>query len=140
MCIKEITDVLTELNSIVAGQLDYLDWGTDLFYVCTEGALSWYGDYDKAERTQVSTTDLIAFLTELKNFKEQCLAEDSYKTSIGKAFTAVKANPSQYQSWPTSDIHFLIVLNSITFTFALSNDDFNLSENQFVDQLKETFK
>jgi len=103
MNLGEITDTLTELNAVIAGQLDYLTWGTDLLYVSSEAALSQYVRYDKVEKTQVSTISLRNFLIELKNFKEQCQAGDYYKTIIGESFTAVKANPSQYRRWPTSD-------------------------------------
>lgn len=139
MPLSEIKRVLPELDAVISGQLDYFDWGTDLFYVDSEAALSSYGDYDKAERTQVSTTDLRNFLIELKNFKEKCQAEDYYKIIIGQAFTAIKDNPSQYQRWPTSDVDFLIVLNNITFTLTLLEDDFKLTEAQYVAQLQNYF-
>ncbi len=139
MSLSEITEVLTELNAVISGQSDYLDWGTDLLYVSSEAALSWYVRYDKVEKTQVSTISLRNFLTELKNFKEQCQAGDYYKTIIGQAFTAVKANPSQYKRWATSDLDYLITLNNITIMLVLEANDFNLSTGQYVAQLKRYF-
>lgn len=139
MNLGEITETLTDLNAVIAGQLDYLDWGTDLLYVSSEATVSKYGLYDKVERTQVSTLSLRNFLIELKNFKEQCQAGDYYKTIIGQAFTAVKANPSQYKRWPTSDLHYLITLNNITITLVLKANDFNLSVGQYIAQLKRYF-
>jgi hypothetical protein len=139
MNLREITDTLTDLNAVIAGQLDYLDWGTDLLYVSSEAALSQYVRYDKVEQTQVSTISLRNFLIELKNFKEQCQAGDYYKTIIGQAFTAVKANPSQYKRWATSDLDYLITLNNITITLVLEANDFNLSVGQYLAQLKRYF-
>ena len=139
MGLNEITDTLTELNAVIAGQLDYLDWGTDLFYVSSEATVSNYGRYDKAERPEVPTIGLRNFLIELKSFKEQCQTGDHYKTIIGQAFTAIKANPSQYKRWATSDLHYLITLNNITITLALKPDDFDLSIGQYVTQLKRYF-
>jgi hypothetical protein len=101
--------------------------------------MSRYGDYEKVERYQASTISFRDYLIELKNFKEQCAAGDYYKTIVGQAFTAIKANPSQYQEWPTSDIDFLITLNNITFGLVLEANDFNLTEAQYVAQLKRDF-
>ncbi|WP_294315862.1 hypothetical protein [uncultured Chryseobacterium sp.] len=139
MSLSEITERLTELNSVIGGQLDYLNWGTDLFDVSSEATVSKYGRYDKADRTQVSTIGLRNFLIELKNFKEQCLTGDYYKIIIGQAFTAIKANPSQYKRWATSDLYYLITLNNITITLVLEPNDFNLSVGQYVAQLKRYF-
>jgi len=139
MNLSHITETLGELNAVIAGQLDYLNWGTDLFYVSSDTTISRYGDFDKVERYEVSTLGLRDFLIELKNFKEQCYAGDYYKTIIGQAFTAIKANPLQYKRWPTSDIYYLITLNNITFTLVLEPNDFNLTESQYVAQLKSEF-
>lgn len=139
MGLSEITNTLTELNAVIAGQLDYLDWGTDLFYVCSEANISNYGRYDKTERPQVPTIGLRNFLIELKKFKEQCQARDYYKVIIGEAFTAVKANPSQYKRWATSDLDYLITLNNITITLVLEPDDFDLSVDQYITQLTRSF-
>lgn len=139
MNLREITDTLTELNAVIAGQLDYLTWGTDLLYVSSEAALSQYVRYDKVKKTQVSTLSLRNFLIELKSFKEQCQAGDYYKTIIGQAFTAVKADHSQYKRWATHDLHYLITLNNITITLVLEANDFNLSVGQYITQLKKDF-
>ncbi|WPO81237.1 hypothetical protein SD427_10735 [Chryseobacterium sp. JJR-5R] len=127
------------MNAVIAGQSDYLDWGTDSLYVSSETALSQYVRYDKVEKNQVSTLSLRNFLIELKNFKEQCQAGDYYKTIIGQAFTAVKANPSQYKRWPTSDLDYLITLNNITIALVLEANDFSLSTGQYLAQLIRYF-
>ncbi|SHF45485.1 hypothetical protein SAMN05443633_104280 [Chryseobacterium arachidis] len=139
MGLSEITNTLAELNAVIEGQLDYLDWGTDLFYVSSEATVSNYGRYDKAERPQVPTIGLRNFLIELKKFKEQCLTKDYYKVIIGQAFTAIKANPLQYKRWTTSDLYYLITLNNITITLVLEPDDFDLSVGQYITQLARSF-
>jgi hypothetical protein len=139
MSLSHITETLGELNTVIAGQLDYLDWGTELFYVSSNATISRYGDFDKVERYEVPTSGLRDFLIELKKFKEQCRAGDYYETIIGQAFTAINANPLQYKRWPTSDIYYLITLNNITVTLVLEPNDFNLTESQYVAQLKSEF-
>ncbi|MBW1654581.1 hypothetical protein [Flavobacterium quisquiliarum] len=139
MSINEITKTLAELNAVISGDLEYLDWGTDLFHVFSEVAVSRYGDFDKVERYEVSTIGLRDFLIELKKFKEQCLAGDDYKAIIGEAFATIKVNPSKYKRWPTSDTHFLITLNNIIFSLVLESNDFNLTQTQYVAQLEREF-
>lgn len=134
-----IPEIITELNEVIAGQLSDLSWGTQFFCVSSEGNMSWYGDYEKVERYQASTISFRDYLIELKNFKEQCATVDYYKSIIGQAFTAIKANPTQYKRWPTSNIDYLITLNNITFSLVLQPDDFNLTESQYVAQLKRDF-
>lgn len=138
MDLNEITETLTELNAVIAGQLDYLDWGTDLFYVSSEATVSRYGNYDKVERIQVPTTGLKNFLIELKNLKQQCKAGGYYKTIVGQAFTEIKANRSQYEKW--SNYYYYITVNNIEVSLVLLGDDFNLSEGQYVAQLKNDFQ
>ena len=101
--------------------------------------LLYLSTYDKVEKTQVSTISLRNFLIELKNFKEQCQSGDYYKTIIGEAFTAVKADPSQYKRWATSDLDYLITLNNITINLVLEANDFNLSTGQYIAQLERYF-
>ncbi len=139
MSISEITKTLAELNAVISGSLEYLDWGTDLFYVFSEAAVSRYGDFDKVERYEVSTIGLRDFLIELKRFKEQCLADDYYKAIVGEAFAAIKANPLKYKRWSTSDTDFLITLNDIIFSLILQSNDFNLTQSQYVAQLEREF-
>ncbi len=139
MNLGEITETLSELNEVIAGQLSDLTWGTQFFCIVSEGNISWYGDYEKVERYQASTISFRDYLIELKNFKEQCAAGDYYKTIIGQAFTAIKANPSQFKSWATSDKDFSITINNITFNLFFDLNDFNLTESQYVAQLKRDF-
>jgi hypothetical protein len=139
MDLNYITETITELNQVIAGQLSDLSWGTQFFCVISEGNMSWYGDYEKVERYQTSTISFRDYLIELKNFKEQCLAGNHYKTIVGQAFTAIKANPSQYKEWPTSDIDFSIIINNISFSLVLEPNDFNLTESQYMAQLKRDF-
>ncbi|MFD1605427.1 hypothetical protein ACFSJW_02410 [Flavobacterium artemisiae] len=139
MSINEITKTLNELNAVISGSLEYLDWGTDLFYVFSEATVSRYGDFDKVERYEVSTIGLRDFLVELKKFKEQCLAGDHYKVIVGEAFTAIKAKPLKYKRWTTSDTDFLITLNNIIFSLKLESNDFNLTQSQYITQLEREF-
>lgn len=139
MNLGEIAETITELNKVIAGQLSDLSWGTQFFCVASEGNMSWYGDYEKVERYQTSTISFRDYLIELKNFKEQCLNNDYYKTIISQAFTAIKANPTQFKSWATSNKDFSITLNNITFNLFLDLNDFNLTESQYIAQLKKRF-
>lgn len=54
MGIDDITQVINNLHTVVSGQLDYLNWGTDLFNVTSEGDVTQYGRYDKAMEIQVT--------------------------------------------------------------------------------------
>lgn len=139
MGINEIIQVITDLQDVVSGQMDYLNWGTDLFNVTSEGDVTLYGRYDKAMETQVSTRSLISFLTELKQFKEHCQERDYYKDVISRAFVSVRADPSRYRRWPSSDLHYLISIDRITITLVLEPEVFHLSAEEYTAQLKRYF-
>lgn len=139
MGINEIIQVMTDLQDVVSGQMDYLNWGTDLFNVTSEGDVTLYGRYDKAMETQVSTRSLISFLTALKKFKEHCLEGDYYKDVISRAFISVRADPSRYRRWPSSDLDYLIDVDRITVTLTLEPEDFHLSAEEYMTQLKRYF-
>ncbi|WP_394660571.1 hypothetical protein [uncultured Chryseobacterium sp.] len=139
MGINEIIQVITDLQDVVSGQMDYLNWGTDLLNVTSEGDVTLYGRYDKAMETQVSTRSLISFLTELKRFKQYCLERDYYKSIISRAFTSVRAEPSRYRRWPSSDLHYLITVDRITVTLTLETEDFHLSTEEYTAQLNRYF-
>jgi hypothetical protein len=138
MDLNYITETITELNQVIAGELSDLSWGTQFFCVISEGNMSWYGDYEKVERYQTSTISFRDYLIELKNFKEQCLAGDQYKTIVGQAFTAIKANPSGTKKWAHGS-HYETVINGKIVSLNLSEDDFNLTESQYMAQLKRDF-
>ena len=138
MDLNYITETITELNQVIAGQLSDLSWGTQFFCVVSEGNMSWYGDYEKVERYQASTISFRDFLIEIKNFKEQCLSGDYYKTMVGKAFSAIKANPSGTKKWVHGS-HYEIEINGKIVSLNLTEDDFNLTESQYVAQLKRDF-
>ncbi|MDQ1162536.1 hypothetical protein QE422_002904 [Chryseobacterium sp. SORGH_AS 447] len=139
MGIDEITQVINNLHTVVSGQLDYLNWGTDLLNVTSEGDVTQYGRYDKAMEIQVTTQSLISFLTELKRFKEHCMERDYYKSIISRAFTNVRANPSRYRRWPSSDLYYLITIDRITVTLSIETEDFHLSAEEYTAQLKRYF-
>lgn len=139
MGINEIIQVITDLQDVVSGRMDYLNWGTDLFNVTSEGDVTLYGRYDKAMETQVSTRSLISFLTELKRFKEHCQERDYYKDVISRAFVSVRADPSRYRRWPSSDLDYLIGVDRITVTLTLEPEDFHLSAEEYTVQLKRYF-
>ncbi len=138
MDLNYITKTITELNQVIAGQLSDLSWGTQFFCVDSEGNMSWYGDYEKVERYQASTISFRDYLIELKNFKEQCAAGDYYKTIIGQAFTAIKANPSGTKKWEQGT-YYEVQINGIVVSLNLTEDDFNLTESQYVAKLKRDF-
>jgi hypothetical protein len=138
MDLNYITETITELNQVIAGQLSDLSWGTVFFCVISEGNISWYGDYEKVERYQTSTISFRDYLIELKNFKEQCLSGDYYKTIVGQAFTQIKNNPSGTKKW-VHGTHYGIVINGKIVSLNLSEDDFNLTESQYIAQLKRDF-
>lgn len=138
--LDSIIDIITELTQVVNGSLDSMYWGQEQIMIGSEQVNSdCFDDMNNENLGSVSTQALLNLMIEIRDFKQFYQNPNNLKNIVGQAFNTIKSNPNNYKRFPNSDFHFIVTINDIYITLILDPEDFNLSQNEYTNQLQTIF-
>jgi hypothetical protein len=138
--LHSINQIVTDLDEVINNPNGALIWGQMQIMIDSDPINSKCADQMSNEiLPDVLTISFLNLMMENKKFKEHYQNHTNLKDIIGQAFTTIKANPNNFKRWPTSNIVFSITLNEIFVSLVLVPEDFNLTETEYVNQLKTNF-
>jgi hypothetical protein len=138
--LHSINQIVTDLDEVINNPNGALIWGQMQIMIDSDPINSKCVDEMNNEiLPDISTISFLNLMIENKSFKEHYQNNNNLKNIIGQAFTAIKANPNNFRRWSTSNEDFSITLNEIFVSLVLAPEDFNLSETEYVNQLKTNF-
>ncbi|UUC45970.1 hypothetical protein [Flavobacterium cerinum] len=135
--LDDIAEIISELDALVAKNdpESYLEWGVDLFSVCSYPDISKCSDViHDLDYPDCNTAHLLAFMRQLLAFKEQYTQPDTLKNILKPAFQQIKKDPSGFKKWEIGTYYETIV-DTIRINLNLSEDDFQLTADEYIDQL-----
>ena len=86
----------------------------------------------------VKTQELLDFMIQIRNFKQEYQEQNNLKNIVSQAFIKIKSNPQSYKKW-NHLIYYDVAINDILVSLQLEDVDFNLSSNDYVNQLNMNF-
>lgn len=135
--ITSFTKLINDLTGVVNNPDDYLYWGQVQIMINSGHLVSTcFNEFDQESLPSVPTQDLLDFVIEAKNFKEFYVNLNNLKDLVGQAFNTIKSNPTAYKAFSNSNVDFSVTINDVVILLTLSEQDFNLSQSQYVNQLK----
>ena len=138
--LDSIIKIITELTQVVNGTLDSMYWGQEQIMIDSEKVNSvCFYDTNNENLGSVSTQALLKLMIEIRDFKQHYQNSNNLKNVVGQAFNAIKSDPNNYKRFPNSDFHFIVTINDIYITLILNPEDFNLSQNEYTNQLQTIF-
>lgn len=138
--LDSIIKIITELTQVVNGTLDSMYWGQEQIMIDSEQVNSdCFDDTNNENLGSVSTQALLNLMIEIRDFKQHYQNSNNLKNLVGQAFNAIKSDPNNYKRFPNSDFHFIVIINDIYITLILNPEDFNLSQNEYTNQLQTIF-
>ncbi|MBS7253507.1 hypothetical protein [Flavobacterium branchiicola] len=139
LSLDSINKAITNLNYIITQTTGVITWGVDRFMVDSDPEGSLCKDENDIELADVPNSVMINLLLEIKNFKTQYQNTTNLKNIVGQAFTIIKSNPNAYKRFPNSDFHFATTINDVYITLILEQNDLNLTESLYINQLNTNF-
>lgn len=136
--INTIESIISDLNWIITQSTGVITWGVENFMVDSDSQGSLCRDLDDVEIADIPTNTIRDLMIEVKNFKQQYQNTINLKNIIVQAFDSIKSNRNQYKRWTSSNLHYMININGINVFMTLESNDFNLSSNQYADQIHLT--
>jgi hypothetical protein len=135
--LNEVQSRIDELTEVIANPNGGLYWGQPQITISSDPEMSdCFNEMDQVPLPSVPTQDLLNLMVEIKNFKQVYEDPDHLNDIVGQAFTAIKSNPNSHKKYPNSDDFFQAIINGMEIILTLAPGDFNLTESEYVSQLK----
>ncbi len=137
--LSSVNEVILELTKVVNGTLEDFYWGQlPIMIESTQQNSECYDEINNEYLGNVKTQDLLNLMIQIRDFKQEYQQEINLKNIIGQAFNQIKSNPQSYKKW-SHLIYYEMLVNNITVTLQLEPEDFNLSSNDYVNQINLNF-
>lgn len=137
--LSSVNEVILELTKVVNGTLEDFYWGQlPIMIESTQQNSECYDEINNEYLGNVKTQDLLNLMIQIRDFKQEYQQEINLKNIIGQAFNQIKSNPQSYKK-RSHLIYYEMLVNNITVTLQLEPEDFNLSSNDYVNQINLNF-
>lgn len=133
----DISEIVSELDALIARNdpNDSLEWGVDLFSICSFPTLSKCSDgIHNIDFPDVNTASLLTFMRQLESFKVQYSEPSVLKNILERAFQHIKTEPKRFKKWE-NNTYYEIAIDNISINLNLSEDDLRLSPAEYLDQI-----
>ncbi|MDR7209661.1 hypothetical protein [Flavobacterium piscis] len=138
--LNSVKKIVFDLKELVKSDEGGFIWGQEYIMIDSAPEISFCeNDLDKEALPDVPTISLLNLMIEIQKIKEKYQNVVNLKNIVGKAFNIIKSNPDQNRRSHYSNIGFSVTIDDVYVTLVLLQKDFELTENEFVNQLNTDF-
>lgn len=135
-----MNELVAQLSELVDSDGGGMIWGQKQIMIDSSPEISFCEDeMDREPLPDVSTRSLLNLMIEIQKMKTEYQNPDNLRKIIGQIFTIVKSDPGNYKRWSESDTDFEVTIDDIFITLVLMPEDFDLTLEEYVNQLQNTF-
>ncbi len=138
--LSSINEIIIKLEELVQSDGGGFIWGQEYIMIDSSPEISFCeNDLDKEALPDVPTISLLNLMIEIQKLKTEYQDTDNLKKIIGQVFTIVKSDPDNHRRLAESDTDFAITINDIYVGLVLVSEDFDLTVEEYLNQLQATF-
>lgn len=138
--LSSVNKIVSQLKELVKSDGGGFIWGQDCIMIDSTPEISYCeNDLDKKNLPDIPTISLLNLMIEIQKLKTEYQNPDKLKKIIKEAFAIVKLYPDNYRRWKESDTCFAVSIDNIYITLVLLPEDFNLTIEEYVNQLHTNF-
>lgn len=138
--LSSINELITELTELVESEDGGMIWGQEQIMIDSSPEISFCKDEMHRENLgKVPTRSLLNLMIEIQKLKTEYQNPDNLKKKIGEAFAIIKSDPDNHKRWLESNIDFMVIINDIYISLVLMPKDFELTVEEYTNQLKFAF-